>query len=146
VTRLSLVGLAAAVLAAGCSGRDDEHAWSPASFGARTGALVESFNTHAADVDEAWERSPVLLAGEFLRLDRREASHTSVDAQAPGEGTETAGVTVILDGLHDDSIASERFVLALRRQGELWELAAADWAQRCAPGRGHQEFSAELCI
>jgi hypothetical protein len=145
VIRVGALALAAAVFLAGCGG-DDEVTWDPASVGANAGSLVDDFNAHAADVDEPWERSPVLLAGEFLRLDRREASRTSVDAEAPGEGAETAAVTVLLEGLLDDSVAAERFVLALQRDGERWTLTSADWAQRCAPGRGHEEFSTEPCL
>jgi hypothetical protein len=145
VTRQLAVCIALLALSAGCSG-GGEHEWSPEATGAAVGSLVAGFNDHAADVDEPWERSPVLFAGEFLRLDRREAARTSVVADVPGEGTETAEVTVVLEGLLDDSIAAERFVLGLRRQGDVWALASARWAQRCAAGRGHSDFSTEPCI
>jgi hypothetical protein len=141
--RLSL-GIALLALSAGCSG-GGEHEWSAAATGIEVGSLVGDFNDHAADVDEPWERSPALLAGEFLRLDRREATRTSIVADAPGEGTETAEVTVLLEGLLDDSIAAERFGLELRRQGDVWTLESARWSQRCAAGRGHEDFSTEPC-
>jgi hypothetical protein len=135
-----------AALAAGCGGEDDKRAWSPDRVGPNVGALVADFNAYAADVDESWERSPVLLAGEFLRLDRRQATRTFMEAETPGEGTEAATVTVTLEGLLDDSIAAERFQLGLVRDGEAWKLDTAAWAQRCAPGRGHEDFSAEPCV
>jgi hypothetical protein len=145
VIRPVILGIALLALSAGCSG-GDEHEWTPQATGADVGSLVADFNDHAAGVDEPWERSPVLLAGEFLRLDRREAARTSIVADVPGEGTEMGEVTVVLEGLLDDSIAAERFVLVLRRQGDMWTLASARWSQRCAAGRGHPDFSTEACV
>jgi hypothetical protein len=136
---------AVALTLAGCGG-DGGPEWNPDTGGSRVGGLVEEFRAYAEDVDEAWERSPVLLAGEFLRLDRREATRVRVTAESPGEATAEAGVTVVLEGLLDDSVAAERFMLALRRGGDVWRLEAADWAQRCHPGRGHEAFSAEPCL
>jgi hypothetical protein len=141
-----LLAGAAAVVASGCGGDGGTSGWSPERVGPNAGALVADFNTHAREVDELWERAPVLLAGEFLRLDRRQATRTSLSAQAPGEGTEAATVTVTLEGLLDDSIAAERFELALVRDGEVWKLDSATWAQRCAPGRGHEDFSTQPCV
>jgi hypothetical protein len=145
VIRPVILGLVLLALSTGCSG-GDEHEWTPERIGADVGSLVEDFNDHAAGVDERWEHSPVLLAAEFLGLDRREAARTTIVADVPGEGAETGEVTVVLEGLLDDSIAAERFVLALRRQGDVWTLASARWAQRCAAGRGHTDFSTEPCI
>jgi hypothetical protein len=144
VIRPVIVVIALLTISAGCGG-DDEHEWNPDTVGADVDSLVADFNDHAADVDEPWERSPVLLAGQFLRLERREAARTNMVADVPGEGTETAEVTVVLDGLLDDSVAAERFVLGLRRQKDVWTLRSARWSQRCAPGRGHEEFSTEPC-
>ena len=84
--------------------------------------------------------------GEFLRLDRTQATGTSIDAETPGEGTGPATATVTLTGLLDDSILAERYVLSLTRHGDVWRVESAEWAQRCRPGRGHQDYSTEACI
>jgi hypothetical protein len=141
-----VVGLAA--LAAGC-GRDGESAsWDGPErpFAADGTVSVQSFNAYAGDVDEPWERSPALLAGRFLRLDQSQATQTSIDARAQGEGTETATVTVTQRGLLDDSVAAERYLLRLQRDGDVWRLSSARWMQSCRPGRGHEEFSPVDCV
>jgi hypothetical protein len=135
-------------LAAGCGGDGDSAAWEGPQrpFGTDGTIPVGDFNAYADDVDEPWERSPVLLAGEFLRLDRSQATRTTVESAAPGEATETATVTATLGGLQDDSIAAERYVLALERDGEVWRLSSAMWVQSCHPGRGHEDFSPAPCV
>jgi hypothetical protein len=140
-----VVALAVALVAAGCSS-DKRPTWNPPTLGPDVGSLVDDFNTYAEDVDEPWERSPALLAGEFLRLDRTQASRTRIDAEAPGEGTGPATATVTLEGLLDDSVLATRYVLALTRDGEVWRLESAEWTQRCRQGRGHQDYSTEPCL
>jgi hypothetical protein len=148
VARPLLVLALLAGLAAGCGGGDGGPAWEgPERPFAADGTIpVEDFDAYADDVDERWERSPVLLASEFVRLDRVQATRTSVDSTAAGEGTETATVTVTLHGLQDDSIAAERYVLGLQRDGAVWQLGSAMWTQSCQSGRGHQDFSPAACV
>ena len=121
---------------AGCGGSDPPPEWiRPAELRPRTGVLeVEDFRRHAQAVNEEWERDPAALAREYL---------------GGGEGEITVDgrqVTLLRDGLEDDSIRAERWVLELEREGGGWELVAARWEQRCHVGRGHQGFSPELCL
>ena len=51
-----------------------------------------------------------------------------------------------LDGLFDDSVRAERWTLTFTPDGDVYELTAAEWAQRCQPGRGHQAFTPEPCV
>ena len=141
-----VVGLA--VLAAGCGGDSGSASWDGPQrpFAADGTVPVQDFNAYADDVDEPWERSPALLAGRFLRLDQSQATQTSIDATAQGEGTETATVSVTQRGLLDDSVAAERYVLGLQRNGDVWRLSSALWMQSCRPGRGHEEFSPADCV
>ena len=136
------------LLAAGCGDNGESAAWEgPERPFAADGTIpVEDFTAYADAVDERWERSTVLLAGEFLRLDRSQATGTTLESSAPGEGTETATVTASLSGLQDDSIAAERYVLGLHRSGEIWQLHSAMWTQSCRPGRGHEDFTPEPCV
>jgi hypothetical protein len=138
-----------AALAAGCGGEEaPPAAWEgPAQPLPADGSLpVEAFARYAERVDERWERSPALVAAEFLRLDRAEAGRTALAADTGPEGAGPATVTVTLAGLLDDSVEAERFTLRLVREGEVWRLERADWAQRCRPGRGHRGFSAARCL
>jgi hypothetical protein len=141
--------LVLACVLAGCGGGGDSGTpeWQGRPEPRADGTVpVDDFVTFQQDVDERWERAPVLLAGEFVRLDERDAFRTTVDADAGPEAGGPATVTVTLDGLQDDSVAAERYVLRLRRDGETWILASATWGQRCRQGRGHQAFTPAACI
>ncbi len=132
-------------LAACSSSAEDEWAGPPRpGDGGRLG--VEDFNDYLAEYDE-YARSPVIAATEFLRLDRTTgAATTSVVAEATAEGSGPTTVTVTLDGLPDDSVRAQRYVLVLGPDGDNWKLTSAVTAQRCWPGRGHQTFSTEPCV
>lgn len=108
---------------------------------------VGGWNEHVEETGEPAARSPLGSADTFLRLDRRDASTISLVARRGPEAGDEAVVTVLLDGLLDDSVRSERYILELRREdGGAWVLLSASWAQRCQPGRGHQAFSPRPCV
>jgi hypothetical protein len=146
------VGLACLALA-GCGEKEEPSVGAPADVPewerVPTGLgeiPVAEFNAYAAQVDERWERSPVLLAAEFARVDASEARSTSVVSRLPPEGGDTARLAVTLDGLLDDSIRSTRLVLdAERSAGAAWRMRSARREQRCHRGRGHAEFEARPC-
>ena len=107
---------------------------------------VDGFAGYQREVDEHWERSAVMAAGEFLRLDERTAARTTIEGKASAEGRGPQTVVVTLDGLLDDSIRAERWTLGFEEDAGVYTLTAALWEQRCQPGRGHQEFSADDCV
>ena len=98
------------------------------------------------NVDEHWERSAAMAAGEFLRLDERTASRTTIEGKASAEGSGPQTVVVTLDGLLDDSIRAERWMLGFEEADGVYTLTAALREQRCQPARGHQDFSADDCV
>lgn len=55
-------------------------------------------------------------------------------------------VTITYDGLSDDSIRASRIRANLIYQDGQWVKGEIFQTQKCWPGRGHQEFSAKLCI
>jgi hypothetical protein len=130
---------------AGCS-TDDEPEWPGPEHAADGSIATDGFTDYAADVDEPWERSPALVAAEFLRLDEDTAPETTIESDTGPEGGGPARVTVTLDRLLDDSVQTRRYDLELSRDGETWQLDRATWAQRCRAERGHQDFSPELCL
>jgi hypothetical protein len=133
---------------AGCgNGIADELVWTgPPDAGSGGIVSVDGFATFQENVDEHWERSAAMAAAEFLRLDERTVVRTTIDAKASGEGMGPQTVTVTLDGLLDDSVRAERWMLAFEQEGETYRLTSALREQRCQPGRGQQGFSADDCI
>jgi hypothetical protein len=140
----ALAALAAVLILSGCS--TDEPEWSGAELGTDGTIPTEGFADYAADVDEAWERSPALVAGVFLRLDEQDAPETTIQSDTGPEGGGPARVTVTLDRLLDDSVRTRRYDLELSRdESETWRLDGAAWGQICHSGRGHQDVSPEPC-
>jgi hypothetical protein len=107
---------------------------------------VDGFASYQESVDEHWERSAAMAAAEFLRLDERTATRTTIDGKASAEGMGPQTVTVTLDGLLDDSVRAERWTLGFAREDETYVLGNALRELRCQPERGHQNFSADDCV
>lgn len=138
---------AASVALAGCGGGEGAERWAGPPRERPDGTIdVAAFVAHTADSDEPWTRSPLLAATEFLRLDSRTAQTTAVVATTGPEGTGPTTVTATLDRVLDDSIRAKRYELDfVAASGGKIRLRAARWTQQCWPGRGHQDFSTELC-
>jgi hypothetical protein len=151
VTPAGALALASALLlAAGCGGSDEA---APASWQGLPQPLpadgtvpVEGFSDFSESVDEAWERTPAAVAAVFA-APRDVEARVSVSVPARPGGASTATADVVVDGLADDSVRALRYELALERvEAAVWRVVSATWSQRCQPGRGHQEFSAALCV
>jgi hypothetical protein len=143
-----LVAITAASLAlAGCGGTGDPERWAGPPHEQPDGTIdVTGFEEHAADSDEPWTASPLLAAAEFLRLDWSTAQTTALVATTGPEGRGPTTVTATLDRVLDDSVRAKRYELDFVRAGDKVRLRAARWTQQCWPGRGHQDFSTELCV
>ena len=106
---------------------------------------VDEFNAYTEEVDERWERDLAAVAGAFVEAGASDAASRSFESTARSEGS-SATATLTNDGLFDDSVRAQRYEFELtRRTDGTWEIASAAWAQRCQAGRGHQDFSPELC-
>ena len=146
---MRLIAFAALCLVlAGCAGDGGDGAvWEGPPEPAADGSVaVDGFAEHQDEVDERWERSPELAAGEFLRLDEQTAVRTTIEGRSEGEGGGSRGVTVTLDGLLDDSVRAERWLLLFEPDGDAYALRSAVRTLRCQPGRGHDTFTAEPCV
>jgi hypothetical protein len=138
-----------ALLGVGCNGSDGDAAarWAGPPEPAEDGSVsVEDFAAHQDDVDEPWERSAETAAAEFLRLDERQVVRTTIEGRADAEGFGPRGVTVTLDGLLDDSVRAERWLLIFEPDNGGYRLTSAVRTLRCHPGRGHEDFAAESCL
>jgi hypothetical protein len=55
-------------------------------------------------------------------------------------------VTVVHDGFFDDSVKASRVQVVVRRVDGAWVKGEITESYQCWPGRGHQDFSNELCV
>jgi hypothetical protein len=106
--------------------------------------VVESFNAYL--VKRKGPASPTQLALEFVRADRTQAARTTTDASSSPEGGGPTTVTVVQDGLADDSVRATRAVLRFVPSGQAWRLKSVARTQRCRPGRGHTDFAPGNCV
>jgi hypothetical protein len=113
-----------------------------------TGAVtVTPFNDYLASASVPVNRSPCDAARVLLHLDRPRQEGETVSVAVDPEGVANATVTVTFDHLADDSVAAVRYVLRFEDFGDdAIRLAAGSWSQRCQPGRGHEDFTTELCV
>ncbi len=83
------------------------------------------------------------------------ALREAVNAHVPGpkndvvicqQKNRTTAIATFDVELEDDSIAEERHELRLRLRQGRWVVVQDDHLQRCQRGRGHQDFSKELCV
>jgi hypothetical protein len=140
--------LASVLFLAGCgSGGGSKATWPGREQNSAGHVETAAFNDFLAGDGKEFATSPIAAVTEFLRLDQSSASVTSVVATSPGEVRNFSEVVATLDGLLDDSVRTERFTVELQRNSsKLWRVRAADWAQRCRSGRGHQDFSPRPCV
>jgi hypothetical protein len=135
---------------AACGGdegsKPDEWAGPPRpAAGGNLDSAAAAFNRYLDDHPEV-AAAPALAAGRFVRVEQTTSGTTSIVAKAGAEGGGPATITVTFDGLLDDSVRTQRFVLVMRQEGDEWRLDSAAVTQRCRPGRGHEAFSPEPCV
>jgi hypothetical protein len=149
---LRLAAVGAAVLAlAGCGGSGGNEGlpqWSGTPKPDAAGHVpVSDYNDFLAGDGKVFARSPTAASAEFLGLDKTSAMVSNVEATSPGEVRNFSEVVATLTGLQDDSVRDARYTLEFQKDkasGD-WRLRAADYAQRCQAGRGHQSYSPALC-
>jgi len=105
------------------------------------------FNTYLAGDGQAFATSPTAAVTEYLGLDKMSAAVTTMRATSPGEVRNFSEVVTTLEGLLDDSVKASRYTVELQQNdAKQWRVRAAEWAQSCQAGRGHQDFSPEPCV
>ena len=149
----SLAIAAAAVALGGCGGDSkggDEAAphWDGPPRADASGHIpVSGFNDYLQGDGKIFARSPTAATAEFLVLDRASPMVSTVEATSPGEVRNFSEVVATLTGLQDDSVRDARYTLEFQKNGAgEWRVRAADYAQRCQQGRGHQDFSPADCV
>jgi len=94
---------------------------------------------------ESWTSDPVTVSlkftGPFEGL-TQSIERMNDSAESP----ETTTVTITSEGLLDDSVMGEKFLLKLKRTGHgAWLIESAGKKVKCWPGRGHQDYSNKPC-
>jgi hypothetical protein len=65
---------------------------------------------------------------------------------AGAESTMRTTVTIINEGLLDDSVMGEKYLIELKKTDHgIWIIESAGKMVRCWKGRGHQDYSKKLC-
>jgi hypothetical protein len=98
---------------------------------------LAGLNEHITATLPTWAYDPQQLA-EMVAGALNEGEQRSVTATHP---------TYLVDTTHlDDSIAATRITVVVEQiESQVYVVSSASWAQVCRPGRGHQDFSPELC-
>jgi len=91
-------------------------------------------------------RSPTELALARIKAEETQAARVSTVAQSSPEGGGPTTVTIVQEGIADDSVAAVRFVLRYEPDGDGWRLVSETRTQRCQQGRGHQTFTSGDCV
>jgi hypothetical protein len=98
----------------------------------------------AIDGDAAWSSDPVSFGNAVAgRVEINELRTIELVQQSEFE----FHVTVTTSNHFDDSVFATRFAFTLSRDDAgRFRFVSGQWAQTCQPGRGQQDFSAELCV
>ena len=60
-------------------------------------------------------------------------------------GNDSQEVILIEDGLMDDALAAEKTIMIIRKENSKLKVISIKENYKCRKGRGHQNWSAELC-
>ncbi len=82
-----------------------------------------------------------LFAAFTTETEGRRSEALAIAYPTPG----TAVVTVEIVGLADDSVAASRYRVELQWVESDWQVTWVGTQTRCHEGRGHQDWSGELC-
>jgi hypothetical protein len=100
---------------------------------------IRAFNARVETTKPPWRFSDKNTAAEFLG-----GSFASIVVDARGS---TSKATATSPNLADDSVRNERYELELAKAPDgSWRIVSATRTFRCQPNRGHQDFSAALCL
>jgi hypothetical protein len=122
--RLGLLALGAALTLSGCGSSEKK----------------------ASGTTSASPRSPTELALAEIKADETRAARVSTTAHSGPEGGGPTTVTVVQEGLADDSVEAVRYVLRYDPDGDGWRLVSKARTQRCHQGRGHRDFTSADCV
>jgi hypothetical protein len=113
----------------------------------QTGVLIaDGLNDYIEEAQPAWANDPAML-GLQLAPTVQPNETVQVEIVTSGPGGVASQISIMTSGFLDDSVAASQVVatVVLDEDG-VYRFVSATYGVRCQPGRGHQDFSTELCI
>jgi hypothetical protein len=108
---------------------------------------VRGFNAYLESAEPPISTSPCDAVHVFAQGVAGDPGSGEVSVEVEPEGSAEATATVLAEGLADDSIEAQRWTLRFEPgEGDRVRVAEARVEYRCRPGRGHRDFSSELCL
>ena len=99
-------------------------------------------NDYIAAEQPFWAGDPELLAHQLAPT-----LGDSEEVRIDFDGSEAPILTITTTGLLDDSVTATRTIVTTRRADDgLLRFVSGNSTFQCAPDRGHQDFSTELCV
>ncbi len=106
---------------------------------------VEAFNESVLKgKDNKWTADPVVVSLRFIGLFEGRTQSIERINENP-ESFDTTQVTIINNGLLDDSVMAVKYKLNLKKVDSVWIVDSAGRLVKCWKGRGHEDFSSEPC-
>lgn len=111
---------------------------------------IQLFSTDSVQTEIQEEDNLVLLAlglvkslGYQTNSDRETITRQNNRVENPTQST----VTITQEGLLDDSIAGQQFVIQFQKNSnDRWDVLSLQKNRKCQVGRGSQEYTKELCL
>jgi hypothetical protein len=91
-----------------------------------------------------WAASAAGVTGMMLLPLDSESEQVAATQTVAGDGRTVIEATI--SGLPDDSVGAARYTLTFEAIDGLYRFVTGRSAWSCQPGRGHQDFSLELCV
>lgn len=108
---------------------------------------VKGFNAYLESAEPPISTSPCDAAYVFAQGVAGDPGSGEVSVEVEPEGSAEATATVLAEGLADDSIEAQRWTLRFEPgEGDRVRVAEARVEYRCREGRGHRDFTSELCL
>jgi len=125
------------------------HAFATAGWAGSPETDVDTGSTSAPGLNEHIEENQPFWADEPTLFAHQIAQTLGPNEQVAVEFDESEEpvITITTTGLLDDSTAAVRRVVTTERADDgLLRFVSSTYGWRCQPGRGHQDYSTELCI
>jgi hypothetical protein len=99
----------------------------------------------AIDNKEAWTQTPFLIVGKLFGPEYRTEGNSEFMFEQIEITINHVTVIVTKAGLLDDSAYGEKRIIEFRYELNRWVIDNIKLGFRCQPGRGHENYSGELC-